>query len=282
MTGLFNPSAEILRWAENQLNDRFPMPESEIVRLSKVLAQPDVLTREAAQLRSYAAAIDDLIAETRWHAFQALTIWAQFPQITEPPEDDNPFYRLGIPADVRLMLRPFVARADQILYDDPLANRKGGTHAGWVFQMLLDGVIYRVVAALDRLANILWVLAKLGKGRPYFRTGKLKRIHQELNCEESKRLCELASSELMDFVLGYRDGFTHEVKPVSITAQFPPAYEIEMPDGQIVVLEQSAWHGTHLLALCDASYHLLLSALEDTCAICERYFGIAGGDTVQV
>jgi len=68
-----------------------------------------------------------------------------------------------MPSTCLLLLRGYVAQAEQIFYSDLSQPRRNGTVAGWIYHMMIDDAIYRVIAALDRLAQIYLAYCKTSK-----------------------------------------------------------------------------------------------------------------------
>jgi len=228
--------------------------------------------------------IDDLISQARWNIGQALLLIELFPQLIaqiEIPED--PIEKIvsenEIPAKALLLLRGYIAGADKVLYSDLSQNRRGGTVAGWIYHMMIDNAIYRVIAALDRLAQILWYAAKLPvhyksgeRVKVYFRSGKMAKINDALQSEYSKKLVNIASNPLLEYVIGYRDGFAHDMKIYSRVAGTRPIDEWVDADGQRIIIRHDKWDGESLFALANATYHQLIDALQPAIEICEKFF----------
>jgi hypothetical protein len=124
-------------------------------------------------------------------------------------DDDDMITALGIPAGAQLLLRGYISDANRVLYDDLSTPRRGGTVGGWIFHMMIDSAVYRAVSALDRLAALLWYAAELPMERVYFRSGKLRKLHAAISCDETAHLLRIAEGKLLNFIVDYRDGLTH-------------------------------------------------------------------------
>lgn len=271
---MFFESDEILNKAEELLQKNCPSPENELIRLSKIAAGlPD--NEKGARIRALVLDIDDLIAQARWNLGQALLLIELYPQIVDNTEPSDPFEKIisenEIPSTSILLLRGYIARADKIFYSDLSQPRRGGTVAGWLYHMMIDDAIYRVIAALDRLAQILWLIAKLPKENVYFRSGKMTKIDNELKNIHSKELLDIASGKLLEYVIGYRDGFSHDMKVYSKAAGARPTDEWIGSDGRRFVIKHEKWDGDTLFALANATYHQLTDALKPTTEICDEF-----------
>jgi len=270
---------EILHKIEEQLQKNCPSPENELIRLSKIAATlPDDET--SARIRALVIDIDDLTAQTRWNLGQALLLMELHPQILENPKPKDLVEKIinekEMPSKSILLEREFVARADKIFYSDLSQSRRSGTVAGWVFHMMIDDAIYRGIAALDRVAQILWLVAKLPKDRVYFRSKKISKVDNIIKNEHSKQLLDIASGELLEYIIGYRDGFSHEMKVYSKVAGVRPTDEWIGSDGKRYIIKHETWDGDTLFALANATYHQLTDALKPTVEICNNYLESIG------
>jgi hypothetical protein len=270
---------EILYKIEEQLQKNCPSPENELIRLSKIAATlPDDET--SARIRALVIDIDDLTAQTRWNLGQALLLMELHPQILENPEPKDLVEKIinekEMPSKSILLAREFVARADKIFYSDLSQSRRSGTVAGWVFHMMIDDAIYRGIAALDRVAQILWLVAKLPKDRVYFRSKKISKVDNIIKNEYSKQLLDIASGKLLENIIGYRDGFSHEMKVYSKVAGVRPTDEWIGSDGKRYIIKHETWDGDTLFALANATYHQLTDALKPTVEICNNYLESIG------
>jgi hypothetical protein len=270
---------QILRNVEDKLRESCPSPEGDLIKLGEIASGlPE--TQMGARFRRLVLDLDDLIAQARWHLGQALLLAKLYPDALEPrgveASEEGPgrqfVMRYGMPARVKLALRRYVAAPDRVLYEDLSRSRYGGTVAGWIFHMMIDSAIFRVVAALDRMAHLLWHAADLPSGaRVYFRSGKMKAIHGKLRSPHSEQLLMIASRRLLRYVIEeYRDGLSHQFKAYSLIAGFPPVDEWDTDDGKRIVELPDQWDADLLLALGMEAYHQLVEALAPTVAICEE------------
>ena len=271
---MFQYDRETLSKVEQQLRVNCPSPESDLAKLGKIVAALSD-SAESAKIRRFAFDIDDLIAQTRWHLGQALLLLETQPPILNSGEDDSELVReSGMSTDVQLLLRGYVREADCILYEDLSEPRSGGTVAGWIFHMMIDSAVYRSIAALDRIAHILWYAAKLPMERIYFRSGKIKKLDETLDCAESQELLRIAEGPLINFLINYRDGLTHDAKAYSRIAGYPPTDEWKTPNGKQVFWKADEWNVELLFALGNGAYHQLLDALRYAVLICEKIWPI--------
>lgn len=271
---MFSSNDELLSKVEEQLKKNCPSPENELIRLSKIAASlPD--DEAGARVRALVPDIDDLVAQARWNLGQALLLIELHPQIVDNTEPNDPIEKIlnekEMPSKSLLLLRGYIARADKILYSDLSQSRRSGTVAGWIYHMMIDDAIYRAIAALDRLAQILWIVAKLPKENVYFRSKKMTRIDNVLSNEHSKQLLKIASGKLLEFVIGYRDGFSHDMKVYSKVAGVRPVDEWIGSDGKRFLIKHDKWDGDTLFALANATYHQLTDALIAATEICDGY-----------
>lgn len=266
---------------EEQLAKNCPSPEDDLIRLSKIASDfPESV--EGEYVRHVIYDIDDLIAQTRWHLGQALLLMDVYSnqlglsengEVEDKSEFDQIIEETGIPTKALLLLRGYIARSDHVMYTDYSSPRQSGTVAGWVFHMMIDNSIYRVIAALDRLAHVLWFAAGLSftkdnnKVRVYYRSGKLKLINEKINSPSSEKLLEIAKGPLLDYVISYRDGFAHDVKVKSIIAGSLPSQQYPTVNGDFQAKRLEKWPTDLLFGLGNATYHQLLEALNLTVSV---------------
>lgn len=271
---------------EEQLAENCPSPEDDLIKLSKIASEfPESI--EGEYVRHVIIDIDDLIAQTRWHLGQALLLMdvysahlclSENEELEEKSEFDQSVEDIGIPTKALLLLRGYIARSDLVMYSDFSSPRRAGTVAGWVFHMMIDNSIYRVLAALDRLAHVLWFAAGLSlikdnnKVRVYFRSGKLKLINEKINLPSSAKLLEISKGPLLEYVLSYRDGFAHDIKVKSIIAGSMPSQQYPTVNGDLQAQRLEKCPADSLFALGNATYHQLLEALSLTVSLLDEIF----------
>jgi hypothetical protein len=134
--------------------------------------------------------------------------------------------------------------------------------------------VYRAISALDRLATILWYAAELPMERIYFRSGKIEKVHKAIGSEETGELLKIAEGKLLNFIISYRDGLTHNIKAYSRLAGLPPSDSWKTEDGRSVFWDADEWDAELLFALGRASYLQLTEALGHTTKICEKKWPI--------
>lgn len=278
---MFISDDDLLQKVEEQLRINCPSPENEIAKLSQFAAHlPN--DENGVRIRNLILDIDDFVCQTRWNLGQALLLIEKYPQIVSKfePKDwiEEDIYKNGVPSSALLLLRGFIRDADKVLYSDLSESRRNGTVAGWIYHMVIDDAIYRVIAALDRLSQVLWLLAKLrlvnDKGEKikiYFRSKKMEIIDRAINNEHSKELVNISRNPLLEFVIGYRDNYSHDLKAYSLIAGAHPLDEWVGKDGKKYILKHDTWDGDTLFALANATYHQLIDALKPTIEICDEY-----------
>ena len=275
-----DPGKDTIAKVERQLQANCPSPEEQLIRLSKLAADLPA-DQLGATVRFLVVDIDDLVAQARWHLGQALILLETQPDLLAPEQPvEDPIERMAqemvVPTKALLLLRGYIERADKVLFGDLAEPRRGGTVAGWVYHMMIDNVVYRVIAALDRVAYLVWCAADLprtnkngGTVRVYFRSGKMDTVHSKLRSAYSRALLDLSSSPFVEFVTDYRDSLAHTFKQYSKTAGVRPTDSWVEQNGQGFRVEPSSWDASSLLALGNATYHQLLDALGPALAICE-------------
>jgi hypothetical protein len=207
-----------------------------------------------------------------------------YPIILEADSDaegiEKAMKEIGMPSSALLLLRGFIKDADRALYSDLAERRRGGTVAGWIFHMMVDSSLYRTFAALDRIAHVLWNVGGLprqnAKGkeiRVYFRPGKVKEIDAAINNAHTQEMVKIANGPLMEFLIGYRNRYTHKAKAYSKIAGTLPVDEWHRADGTRVEQRSDGWEAELLFALGRSGYLQLVDVLKLTVPICEEKLG---------
>lgn len=144
--------------------------------------------------------------------------------------------------------------------------------AGWIYHMMVDDAVTRAISVMDRLARIVCLVASVtfSNNKVYFRSQKLQRVHEVLGKPESHKLVELATDDLYNLLLDYRDGLAHERKSFAPLAGFPPGDYYVDEGGQVVMMSADQWTGEYLFALANAAYQQCVAALHEVTAICEQ------------
>jgi hypothetical protein len=179
-----------------------------------------------------------------------------------------------MPAGAQLLLREGIVEADRVLYNDLSTPRRGGTVGGWIFHMMIDNTVFRAISILDRLANILWYVADLPMERVYFRSGKIAKLHRAICSDETVHLLRIADGELLNFIISYRDGLTHNKKAYSRISGFIPLELWKDKTGHLVVWKEDTLDAEMLFALGRASYRQFIEALGHCVSICEKKWPI--------
>src|SRR2546426_625145 len=85
--------------------------------------------------------------------------------------------------------------------------------------MMIDNSVARAISILDRLAKITCLVAGLQIDRVYFRSRILTSISLQLNVSEAETLVKLSESKPYQYLLKYRDGWTHDNMAFAICFQ---------------------------------------------------------------
>lgn len=256
--------------AQRLLDLNCPSPEEDLVRLCSAVARTPETKRYAA-IRLLVAEVDDLISQTRWNLGQAMLILEIFPELEKAGDDDDPLFKnAGMLAAVALLLRGYVARAQQVVFTDLHESWRGGTAAGWIFHMMIDDAVNRSVSILDRLAKIVSLVCEMPFDRMYFRSRKLRRVHAKKNTAETLKLVEMSESEIHQFLLEYRDSLSHDKKAFARLAGFPIEETYVDENGMRVLVDNLEWTAGHLLGLGIAAYHQMVAALGIVACFCQQ------------
>lgn len=258
---------DLLHEAQGFVDEHMPSPEEEIGQLSTLVAQtPDTAPYPA--IRRLVIEVDDLIAQARWHIAQAVLIIKEYPIIKEaqPKREIDSF-----PTSAILLLRQYVAGANFVLAHDLSMNRRGGTFAGWTYQMMVDNSVYRSIAFMDRLARIICLVAGINVDRVYFRSKKMEIVHREVQMPESKRLVELAEAEIYSMLLTYRDGLAHTRKWFTRLEGTRIADWVIDEAGNRILDADHDLDYNHLIALANAAYQHGVAVLQASIPVVARY-----------
>jgi hypothetical protein len=281
--------AEQMKKAQQELDLNCPSPEEDIVRLSTAVAfSPE--TQQYSQIRFLVLEVDNLISQLRWHIGQAFLLLELYPEIAEdreyidmleqfaqgnpPPIELSQFHSmLEMPLKSLLLLRGITSRyAHQVLFTDFSQRLKlrEGTIAGWIFHMMIDNSIARAISILDRLAKITCLVAGLQIDRVYFRSRILTSISLQLNVSEAETLVKLSESEPYQYLLKYRDGWTHDDMAFARFAGTLPTDVYINPSGKTVQIKGDKWTADTLLVLAQIAYNHVVAALHEVAFICEQ------------
>ena len=264
---------------EHELDEISPSPEDSIRQLCRLAIElPD--DSSGARVRLLVAGLVDLIGQTRWHLGCCLHLLREHSALLQWDESR----RLECaPALIWLTARAYGNNMSQVMYSDLADTRIDGTAGAWVLQMLVDSAIFRTLAALDRLAGILWVAVGLEMpvgGKPlrvYFREDSMRKIDSVSATTESRALLQIATGPLMTYATDYRDGLAHDFKLVSALSEFRPSERRHQVSLRQQTLEQAVHDGDSLFVLANATYHQLIDALPPGLEICNRCWPDAAG-----
>jgi len=267
-------SPETLQRVQLSLDKNCPPPEEDFALIGKSIASrpPDHFTGEVTRA---AADTENLVDEMRWHIAQALLLWDLYPNLGKTGDNDNEILKtIGFPGFAPLILRKYTRDATKVLYSDMSTTRRGGSVSGWIFQMMIDNSVYRSIAALDRIARILWIMAGELPERIYFSTKQLAKIHSKLNKPTSEELLAIAKSDVVALLLDYRDGFAHDRKLSSRIAGFPVTHVTRFDDGHPQYERPTNLQIDDLFALANAGYHQVIDALSLLTRLCVKKWPI--------
>jgi hypothetical protein len=104
----------------------------------------------------------------------------------------------------------------------------------------------------------------------YFRSGKLAYLSERARGGLPASLLALGESEELAFLLDYRDGLAHTVRPASSAAQFAPVDRFVDASGRTVLVGAGARDADELAAIALASFDLVTRALPGTVEFCRR------------
>jgi hypothetical protein len=215
--------------------------------------------------------LDDLLQQARWHIGILINIAKTFPD-SELPQAGLSDGRM--PIEAMLLLRQFVVGNKNVHFEDLNEDRKGGKVYGWIFHMFVDNVIFRVFAVLDRIARILTELKKIkfSNDKVYFKSGKLEIINREFNCPETQKLLDMSNEKAFNFLVSYRDGYSHSKKEFSVASGSVPAISYTGEDGKRSHEDGHLWKTQDLLALTNMGYSYVTRAVTELRGIIEKEF----------
>lgn len=274
---MIDPQASNLAEIQDSLDKNFPSPEEDLIKLSLALAySPE--GEPYMEVRFLVLEVDNLIAQLRWHLGQVVLLAKRYPHVyqetneEEDGEQETELSRLPkeMPTRSHLLLRGYISRPEQVLFSDLTENWRGGTVAGWIYHMMIDDAVARSLAILDRLAVIVSLVGNVHFDKVYFRSGKLKVIHRDINTPETKRLLDIAEGDILNLLIEYRDGWNHTQLTHSAITGFMPADSYIDTSGQYVRVQSNQLTGELLTALVRAAYDQVVQVLHEVCLICEQ------------
>lgn len=274
---MIDPQANDLTEIQDALDRNFPSPEEDLIKLSLALAySPE--GEPYIEVRFLVLEVDNLFAQLRWHLGQVVLLAKRYPQVyqeakeekDEEEETELSHLPKEMPTRSHLLLRGYISRPEQVLFSDLSENRRGGTVAGWIYHMMIDDAVARSLAILDRLAVIISLVGNVHFEKVYFRSGKLKVIHRDVNTPETKRLLEMAEGDVLNLLIEYRDGWNHTKLTYSAIAGYMPADSYIDASGQYVRVLSNQLTGDLLTALVRAAYDQVIQVLHEVRLICEQ------------
>ncbi|WP_276372047.1 Cthe_2314 family HEPN domain-containing protein [Chryseolinea sp. H1M3-3] len=252
------------------LDKNFPEPEADLNFISGRLGN---LNQELKykEVKRLFFELDDLVQQARWHIGILINIAKTFPD-KEISKDDPSGGRMVI--ETMLLLREFVVNNKNVNFEDLNEDRKGGKVYGWIYHMFVDNVIFRVFGVLDRIARILAEIrnVKFSNNKVYFKSGKLEAIHREFNYEETQKLLDMSKEHAFEFLISYRDGYSHSKKEFSVVAGSVPAISYTDEGGKRNHEDGHLWKTQDLLALTNMAYTYTTRAVKELKIIIEKEY----------
>jgi hypothetical protein len=259
-----------IKIAQSKLDSACPSNDQTLISLSRLFSS-DILkwNKKDATAAKAIVEIDDLINQLRWHYGQALLIKEIYPAIQKYDMANSPKHPY-MPAQIMLQLRELINYPNKVVFEDYETNWFGGTAAGWIFHMMIDDAMIRLIAAFDRVALLLFGVADIKNQRIYFRSGKLELLHKKLNFEETQRLVNISSSkEFIKYFISYRDNIVHNKNAFSRMAGSIPI-ESYFENGELKNNYEFYWDTEILPNLVNAGYKILSDVLVLTNSICSK------------
>jgi len=175
---------------------------------------------------------------------------------------------VGMPITAFALLTPYFAPTPgpHTLFTQPHVRLAGDrVLSQWFAGQLIDASLVRVVAALDRVAIILWASAGMpipvGKGtsHPAFRRFYLRQLAGHYPDTDLTQVLKLTEHELYRVLVSVRNGFTHSKRIMSeLHGHYRVAYEAADPRG---VVTQAIDKRTHLAILLACYNEVLRPAI---------------------
>lgn len=222
--------------------------------------------------------LGDLIDEIRFSGAMAELFIADYekrgPLPTETDEEHKRLRALGMPIDALALLRAYFAPLPEpvTLFFEPHRQLAGERFLSlWFAGQLIDSALFRLVAALDRLASMLWAGARLpladSKGRPRhpaFRSRDLKALASSYPDREMEVLLGLTKHELFGLLMNVRNEFAHSRRVLSeLHGHYRIGYRVgPTAEGERIV--QALDRQTHLAILLAAYNEILRPAVATT------------------
>lgn len=178
---------------------------------------------------------------------------------------------LGIPIAAMALLTPYFAPTPDpcTLFTQPHVRFAGDrVLSQWFAGQLIDASLVRVVAALDRVAIILWSSAGMPipvdkhTSHPAFRPFYLRQLADHYSESDLAPIVKLTEHDLYRVLVSVRNGFTHSKRIMSeLHGHYRVAYESADPRG---VVTQAIDKRTHLAILLACYNEVLRPAVERT------------------
>lgn len=245
----------------------YKSPEEDFNNICSIAGKTEN-TEKNIKIRRQILEIEELTQQLRWHIYEALKIYEEYP---EKKKYDSDFETSGdhrlvsyMPTTSKLLLRPYIVQAEKVDYKDLKENRRGKLVAGWVLSMLIDNIINRSVSILDRIANTIAIISdtKFNNGKVYFRSGKLNVIKNNLPIGSIETLIEISENELFDLLLQLRDESAHIKKVYSVFSDTFNSDSYEVDSSKKVTISDYPWKSWELFALTNFAYTIVCSSIK--------------------
>jgi len=99
-------------------------------------------TEKNIKVRRQILEIEELTQQLRWHIYEALKIYDEYPEIKKYDSDFEPsgdqIHFSYMPTTSKLLLRPYIVQPGKVDYKDLKENRRGKLVAGWILYKLIE------------------------------------------------------------------------------------------------------------------------------------------------
>lgn len=211
-------SAEIDELSLQILRVDLALPDLE--KLADYVAQKVSGEEIDHRVELFGDALSDLSRLLEEYAFEA-AVAATYLQTTQAKrhsvraERTSGLKAVPLSSTIRALLSPYLAPLPMpsALLSDPNADVPGfRVLGGWWAAQLIDSAFLRGLAALDRIASMLYLASEheVDEDRmPAFRAPELRRLNDHYGGESWTSMRALLQDPIFEFVKSYRDGFVH-------------------------------------------------------------------------
>jgi hypothetical protein len=245
----------------------YKSPEEEINSVCEIAGKTEN-TEKNIKIRRQILEIEELTQQLRWHIYEALKIYEEYPEIKKYDSDfeNSAEHRLFsyMPTSSKLLLRPYIVQAEKVDYKDLTENRRGKLVAGWILSMFIDNIITRTISILDRIANTIAIISdtNFNNGKVYFRSGKLATIQNNLPDLSIQSLIEISKNDLFDLLLKIRDESAHVKKVYSVFSDTFNSDTFETESAEKVTISDYPWKSSELFGLTNFAFSIVCSSIK--------------------